>query len=418
MEKLSFKTLHDAKKVKIEEDLRFDIPKGRVKFLCRALYDNLFVFPKTNILYAVLLVLAAVSDLLNSEFLHFYIAFLIILILKAALVFLINNQYSSFKESGIFPVISRDGIAEVATYTDGGRYIVMSRARWIHIEDIRFYSDFISVRIQDRKDIKDGGRFFYIMVEDALKFKDQIAYLWAEALKEPEEKSGLMLYSENEEKEITDYITEHFGIFENVLHEIASPDVHLDIALIPASEGRNYITLCTIGAGACPMYIDEETRINYGLPDRAEYVIYLPADWKIDNGSLKDERNYWPFRLLKDTARLPIWTESWLGYGHTISPAEGKLLTEDRPYNSVLLTYPVPEFDTMQYADLSSGKSVSFYMIHPLTPEELEYKEGNSTSDLLDRIYPENCDVTEVFLDRMKPLRRKGKTVFTENSQK
>lgn len=403
MEKLSFKKLQDVKKVKIEEDLRFDIPKGRVKFLCRALYDNLFVFPKTNILYAVLLVLAAVSDLLNSEFLHFYIAFLIILILKAALVFLMNNQYSSFKESGIFPVISRDGIAEVATYTDGGRYIVMSRARWIHIEDIRFYSDFISVRIQDRKDIKDGGRFFYIMVEDALKFKDQIAYLWAEALKEPEEKSGLMLYSENEEKEITDYITEHFGTFENVLHEIASPDVHLDIALIPASEGRNYITLCTIGAGACPMYIDEETRINYGLPDRAEYVIYLPADWKIDNGSLKDERNYWPFRLLKDTARLPIWTESWLGYGHTISPAEGKLLTEDRPYNSVLLTYPVPEFDTMQYADLSSGKSVSFYMIHPLTPEELEYKEGNITSDLLDRIYPENCDVMEVFLDRMKP---------------
>lgn len=403
MEKLSFKKLQDVKKVKIEEDLRFDIPKGRVKFLCRALYDNLFVFPKTNILYAVLLVLAAVSDLLNSEFLHFYIAFLIILILKVALVFLMNNQYSSFKESGIFPVISRDGIAEVATYNDGGRYIVMSRARWIHIEDIRFYSDFISVRIQDRKDIKDGGRFFYIMVEDALKFKDQIAYLWAEALKEPEEKSGLMLYSENEEKEITDYITEHFGAFENVLHEIASPDVHLDIALIPASEGRNYITLCTIGAGACPMYIDEETRINYGLPDRAEYVIYLPADWKIDNGSLKGERNYWPFRLLKDTARLPIWTESWLGYGHTISPAEGKLLTEDRPYNSVLLTYPVPEFDTMQYADLSSGKSVSFYMIHPLTPEELEYKEGNSTSDLLDRIYPENCDVMEVFLDRMKP---------------
>ena len=403
MEKLSFNRLPDVKDVKIEEDLRFDIPKGRVKFLCRALYDNLFVFPKTNILYAVLLVLAAVSDLLNSEFLHFYIAFLIILILKVALVFLMNNQYSSFKESGIFPVISRDGIAEVATYTDGGRYIVMSRARWIHIEDIRFYSDFISVRIQDRKDIKDGGRFFYIMVEDALEFKDQIAYLWAEAVKDPEEKTGLMLYSENEEKEITDYITEHFGTFKNVLHEIASPDVHLDIALIPASEGRNYITLCTIGAGACPMYIDEETRINYGLPDRAEYVIYLPADWKIDNGSLKDERNYWPFRLLKDTARLPIWTESWLGYGHTISPAEGKLLTEDRPYNSVLLTYPVPEFDTMQYAALSSGKSVSFYMIHPLTPEELDYKEGNSTSDLLDRIYPENCDVMEVFLDRMKP---------------
>ena len=403
MEKLSFKKLPDIKDVNIEEDLRFDIPKGRIKFLCRALYDNLFVFPKANILYAVLLVLAAVSDLLNSEFQRLPIALMIVLILKGALVFLVNSQYSSFKGSGIFPVISRDGIALVAAYTEGGRYIVMSRARWIHIEAIRFYSDFISVRIQDRKDIKDGGRLFYIMVEDALRFKDEIAYLWAEALKDPEEKTGLMLYSENEEKEITDYITEHFGSFENVLHEIASPDVHLDIAMIPASEGRNHITLCTIGAGACPMYIDEETRINYGLPDRAEYVIYLPADWKINNGSLKDERNYWPFRLLKDTARLPIWTVSWLGYGHTISPAEGELLTEDMPYDSVLLTYPVPELDTMQNADLSSGKSVCFYLIHPLTPDELDYKKENGTSDLLDQIYPENCNVMEVLLDRMKP---------------
>ena len=31
--------------VKVEGDLRFDVPQGRVKFLCRAFYDNLFVFP-------------------------------------------------------------------------------------------------------------------------------------------------------------------------------------------------------------------------------------------------------------------------------------------------------------------------------------------------------------------------------------
>ena len=114
------------------------------------------------------------------------------------------------------------------------------------------------------------------------------------------------------------------------------------------------------------MNIDEETRITYGLPDRAEYVVYLPADWKLDDVSLKDERYYWPFRVLKDTARLPIWTESWLGYGHTIDKEEQELLTEGKPYSSVLLTCPAPDFGTMQYADLSSGKSVSFYMIHPL----------------------------------------------------
>ena len=152
------------------------------------------------------------------------------------------------------------------------------------------------------------------------------------------------------------------------------------------------------------MHMDEDVRIQYGLPERAEYVLFLPADWKIDDESLKEERYYWPFRLLKDTARLPIWTESWLGYGHTISPAEGELLTEGMPYDSVLLTYPVPVFDTMQYADLSSGKSVNFFQLHPLTPEELAYKAEQSTSALLDRIYPEDSNLMEILLGRMNSL--------------
>ena len=207
---------------------------------------------------------------------------------------------------------------------------------------------------------------------------------------------------EKEENEISEYIEKHYGVFDNVLHEIASPDIHLDIAMIPASEDRNYITLCTIGAGAYRMHIDKKIRIGYGLIERAEYVLFLPSDWKLDNESLKDEKYYWPFRVLKDAARLPVRTESWLGYGHTISPTEGDLLTESMPYDSVLLTYPVPEFGTKQYADLSSGKSVNFFQVHPLTPDELEYKAESSTPELLERIYPEEDDAMEIYLNRMK----------------
>lgn len=288
MEKLSYNKLADVQEVKIKEDIRFDIPKGRFKFLSRALYDNLFIFPKANILYAALIVLAAVSDLLNSELNRFPLALCIVLVLKGTLVFLMNRQYGSFKESRIFPVVSKDGVIQVATYAENGRYIVVSKASWMDIEAIRFYNDFISVQIKDMKGIQDGGRLIYIMTDDALKYKDEIAFLWAEAL--------------------------------------------------------------------------------------------------------------------KDTARLPIWTESWLGYGHTISPAEGELLTEGMPYDSVLLTYPVPVFDTMQYADLSSGKSVNFFQLHPLTPEELAYKAEQSTSALLDRIYPEDSNLMEILLGRMNSL--------------
>lgn len=403
MEKLTFDKLPDIHEVMIEEDLRFDISKGRVQFLCRALYDNLYVFPKANILYAAIIVLAAVSSLIYAEFARLLFVLLIVLILKGTMAFLINRQYSSFRESGIFPVISRNGISQVATYAEYGRYVTVTDVRWEDIEAVRFYSGFISVQIKDRKDIKDGGRLIYIMTEDAMKFKNAVAYLWKEALKNSDRKNTMMLYSEKEEKEVTGYITEHFGAFENVLHEIIAPDVHLDIAIIPASEKRNYMTLCTIGAGACSMKIDEQTRVNYGLPEHAEYVIHLPADWKIDNESLKDERYYWPFRALKDTARIPISTDAWLGYGHTIEREEGELLVQGKPFSSILLTFPAPEFGNIQYTDLSTGKSICFFHIHPITPEELDYKIENDADDLLDRIYPENCDVMEIFLDRMKP---------------
>ena len=40
--------------------------------------------------------------------------------------------------------------------------------------------------------------------------------------------------------------------------------------------------------------------------ERAELVIALPPDWKLDGESMKEERRYWPIGLLKVLARLPI----------------------------------------------------------------------------------------------------------------
>ena len=113
-----------------------------------------------------------------------------------------NKIYTSFKNSRMFPVIDKDGVAQVATYAEHGGYIVISSVKWIHIEAIRFYSDFISIQIKDRKDIELGGTLIHIMADNALKYKDEIASIWAYALKNPNDKLGLMLYSEKEENEI------------------------------------------------------------------------------------------------------------------------------------------------------------------------------------------------------------------------
>ena len=107
-----------------------------------------------------------------------------------------------------------------------------------------------------------------------------------------------------------------FGEFENVFHELVSPDIHVDICVVPPSEARDYYTLVTMGMGAHRMNVPEELA-EYKL-ERAELAIALPKDWKLDEESLKDERWYWPIGLLKVLARLPISGDTWLGFGHTM----------------------------------------------------------------------------------------------------
>ena len=71
--------------------------------------------------------------------------------------------------------------------------------------------------------------------------------------------------------------------------------------------------------------------------DYAEYVIYLPKDWNINSGTDSD---YWPIKTLKDVARLPIWCNTWLSYGHTTqSDEEGSAYAPNTRFNSVVLNY-------------------------------------------------------------------------------
>ena len=43
---------------------------------------------------------------------------------------------------------------------------------------------------------------------------------------------------------------QYFGKVENVFHELVSPDIHVDICMVPPPEERDYCTLVTMGMGA------------------------------------------------------------------------------------------------------------------------------------------------------------------------
>lgn len=405
MKKYTYKSLPELNTTKAEGDIKAELPSDLKTFLKGAMWDNLFTYPVANILYLILFVAAIVLAILTGDIWKPLKLAAVIVLLKIGLGNNLASLYRSFGKSGIFPVVTPEGINHMyISFHKGKKFVRFSTMKWEAVKAIRVYKDFITVEVKDQKAFKDDIGLAYLWSDDVQTLKDHMLYFWksALALHNPDD-IRLILYSEQDEDEVVECIKEDFGEFENVLHEVVSTDIHLDVALIPPTEDRDYYTLCTIGAGAYRMDIEKEYRTQYQLSEHSEYIMYLPSDWKLDEESLKDEANYWPIRLLKNTARLPLWTESWFTMGHTVGSEDGQPYSDEYPYNCVILTYPAPFVGTRENkCNLSSGKTILFHHVFPITQEEFEFKEENGTTALLEEIFPKGCDEMEVIINRLK----------------
>ena len=190
------------------------------------------------------------------------------------------------------------------------------------------------------------------------------------------------VYTEEEMEAVEGHIQQYFGEFENVFHELSSPDIHVDICVVPPSKERDYYTLVTMGMGAHRMNVPEELA-EYKL-ERAELAIALPGNWKLKHEDLKNERWYWPIRLLKTLARLPIASDTWLGFGHTMDNEED--FAKGTKLCAAMLTGPQDTEDGSEVCILPSGEEVNFYQVIPLYREELEYKMEHDADALLDKM--------------------------------
>lgn len=87
----------------------------------------------------------------------------------------------------------------------------------------------------------------------------------------------------------------------------------ISVLIIDPEPGREYYTLLTWGMGARPMELPPDL-VGQRL-ERAELMMLLPADWKVE-----DEREVWrwPVRWLRLLARMPAEQGTWLGWGHTV----------------------------------------------------------------------------------------------------
>ena len=201
-----------------------------------------------------------------------------------------------------------------------------------------------------------------------------------DVFKKRKNKQEQYLYTESEMEQYETYIAEQFGEFDGVFHEIVSPDIHLDVIIVPPTAENNYYKLITMGMGAYKMNVPDELS-PYEL-ERAELILYLPPTWNV--GSDKEE-DYWPIRQLKGTARIPVQCDTWLGYGHTVSAdAENTPYADNTGFCSMMLLDGVnPSGEELNLRMESIGK-INFYQLFPLYKEELEYKQGTDADALLD----------------------------------
>lgn len=200
---------------------------------------------------------------------------------------------------------------------------------------------------------------------------------------------GPILYNEEERNAVEGHIANYFGGFFNVFHEIASPDIGVDIGIVGPTPARPFFTLVTMGMGARRMHLPKDLE-GQGL-DRAELLICLPPEWNLHSS---EENDYWPIRWLKILARLPGQEDTWLGWGHTVP--NGEPVAQNTAFSGMLLELPYRFGEDAMTCRLPGGEMVRFYQVLPLYEEEMQFKVAQGTDALMERLGDAFSDVVDI----------------------
>jgi len=187
-----------------------------------------------------------------------------------------------------------------------------------------------------------------------------------------------------DDERLVEHLEQYLGESAMVWHEIISDRVHLDIHVFPPNEDRDYHVLVTSGVSALPMTLPDGAE----APDRIELCMLLPADWPLDEKAFKDDRNYWPIRVLKQIGRVPHELATWLGTGHSIPNGDpAKPYARDVPYTGVVLLPPVDLPDGVEM--LEDEPEIAILQLLPVTAREMEIKLELGMGALYERMQEE-----------------------------
>jgi hypothetical protein len=197
---------------------------------------------------------------------------------------------------------------------------------------------------------------------------------------------------------ITAHVERHAGPVANVIHELASQFVHVDVLHVLPSPERNYHVLVTSGLSDRPMRAPE------GCEDcrYAELYLCLPASWPLANEDFKDERNYWPIRLLQTLGRFPHVFEAWLWLYHSLPNFDPpQPYGENTSLCGAMLGPPISppmDFSSLQ---AENGQTTYFFSVLPLHKDEMDFKIKQGAAGLMKLLLQSG-----VIPDRVDPGRK------------
>jgi hypothetical protein len=199
--------------------------------------------------------------------------------------------------------------------------------------------------------------------------------------------------------DVAEHVRRQIGPIDALFYDVGTAEPRVDLAHVRSTPRRPYEVVVTSGMSALPMAVPATApQLAY-----ADVLALLPRDWPIDQTEWRDERAYWPIRLLRTLARYPHQTGSWLGFGHTVGNGNPEFGTQ--PYSpgtalcAAMLMPPLTLGRTAWVLRRPDGRQCCFWAVVPLHASELRFKARRGIDALLERF-----DRAQVF-DRIDPDR-------------
>lgn len=187
---------------------------------------------------------------------------------------------------------------------------------------------------------------------------------------------------------MAEHIAAQLGAPALFFHETDAGGIQVDIHVIGPTPAFPYVRLVTSGMSKRPMNVPD------GAPAYAELLMTLPADWKLDEASMKEEKWYWPVALLRHLAHYPHQQNTWIGLGHSLpngNPA--KPYAESVGFCGAIMLPPASA-PQLFHGVTVDGKDVYFHCVVPVFQEELKLARRRGFEELLHKFNEKN--VTDV----------------------